>query len=111
MIGFLTVITLAGVFIFALAIFGKAPPSLLTVAGEARHKRPVDRWATLLGNAAEARKGSLSPYQPDSFGWFAGSPVESLEFSRQLSSLQSALQPATRSAQAIAEEPLSVGAG
>ena len=102
MIGLLTVITLAVVFIFALTIFGKAPPSLITVAG---HERPVDRWATLLGNTAYTVKGPLSPGQLDSFGWFAGSPVEPLEFSRQLTSLQSALQPATRSA----PEPVSVG--
>ncbi len=106
MIGLLTVITLAAVFIFVLTIFGKVPPSLTTVAGEAGDQRPVDRWAALLGTAAETRKGSLPPGQLDSFGWFAGSPVEPLEFSRQLTSLQSALQPVTRSAQ----EPLSAGA-
>lgn len=97
MIGLVGVVTASVAFIVAVAVFGKRPPPLLLAQG---YRHSVGRWAALLGQTTQPDQ-PVAPGQYNPSGWYAGSPVEPLEFSRQLTNLHSALRPVKHNAPTI----------
>lgn len=92
MLGLLVAVGAVAVLVLGVVVFGKEPPALLTVAGS---DAPVDRWAGLLSHAGH-KETQPRAIPMDVAGWYVGSPIEPLQFSRDLASLQTALGSAPK---------------
>jgi predicted secreted hydrolase len=98
MIGFLVAAAATAAALITAALIVRRPPPRVHLSDSGSAGSSLNRWANFLGQTAQECKKALDlppvPEYQNVSHWNLGAPVQPVDFSRQLASLQSALAPA-----------------
>ena len=111
MIGFLIAALATAAALVTAALIVKRPPVSLSAPSK-NQAASLGRWVAALGQTAQECKQAIhlpaAPDYPAASAWNLGAPVQPVDFSRQLASLQLALSPLAPAPKASPESKASV---